>query len=143
MVVNLKALILATSFIATIGYIAALYAQQIAVEILDEVTVTQNNFNSVVKIKFKQPVRYISHNPSNRAQTLNINIELLGTLNSFNSSPQNESLSLDPDTGITEVSFETLSRNSNYIIVYFNKEVSFEIIQGSDHRSLSIVMYGQ
>jgi hypothetical protein len=56
----------------------------------------------------------------------------------------NESIPLSNDkgTGLNEVVYEKNGRNSKYVIFYFDRTVSFEVIPGSDQRSLSIVIYG-
>jgi len=119
-------------------------AQQVAVDVLDDVVITKADYNTVIKILFKRPVAYLSHSPQSEGKTINIAINLPGTrtTNSI-STIRSESIRVNSDTGLTDVAFENISNTSNSILLYFTKNVSYDVIQGNDHRSLSIVIYGQ
>lgn len=118
-------------------------AQQVASNILDDVLIENNDYNAVITIKFKRPVRYISHSPAQTSKTITIHIDIIGGFPVSSSGRlENESITLDSDTGLDEVVFETGNRNNNSLLLYFHKKVSYEIIKGSDQRSLSIVVYG-
>ena len=120
-------------------------AQQVATDVLDEVAIKRTDYNAIIKVHFKQPIRYISHSPVKSGDTINVRVDTIARISSTQNQPiENESIRVSEhkDTGLDEVVYETTGRNSKYVIFYFNKNVSFEVIQGSDQRSLSIVIYG-
>lgn len=129
-------------FIASIVFFScAIQAQQVATEILDDVVIKQSDYNAVIKVLFKRPIVYLSHNPANSGSTINISVNLLGSL-SRNDSIDTESIRVNSDTGLTEVIFEQTGGSTASILFYFSKNVSFEVIQSSDQRGISIVVYG-
>lgn len=137
------------AFIAIVMILLVLYkplnAQQVATNILDDVVVERSDFNAVIKVLFKQPFRYISHSPSKVGNTINVRVRVIESdINNSNQIIDNESLVIkdDKNTGLAEVVYEKNGPASQYIIFYFNKDVSFEVIQGSDQRNLSIIVYG-
>lgn len=118
-------------------------AQQIATEVLDDVDIQRTSFNAVVKILFKQPLRYLSHSPSHKGETLIIRVNLVSSTGRFaNSTLENESIKVNSDTGLNEIVFEPSDSASSTILLYFNDSISYDVIPGSDQRSLSIVIYG-
>lgn len=118
-------------------------AQQAATEVLDDVVIKQSGYNAVIKVLFKRPIAYLSHSPESSGNTINVRITLPGI---FSGSEigilRSESIHVDSDTGLNEVVFENISNSSSSILLYFSKTVSYDVIQGSDQRSLSIVIYG-
>ena len=120
-------------------------AQQVATDILDDVSIERADYNAVIKVTFKRPFRYISHSPTKSGNSINIKIDILDNNLTLNDQLiDNESIVVknNKGTGLTEVDYERNGRNSKYLIFYFDKNVSFEVIQGSDQRSLSVVIYG-
>jgi len=118
-------------------------AQQVATEILDDVVITRTDYNAVIKVLFKRPLTYLSHSPANTGNTINVRVNLLGDFSRSRLNPiENESININSDTGLTEVIFEKIGNSSNSITFYFHKPVSYNVIQSSDQRSLSIVVYG-
>jgi len=125
-------------------YSCSVQAQQTAIEVLDDVVITKADYNAVIKVLFKRPIAYLSHSPENKGNTINIVVTLPGTLTRNGiSTLRSESIRVNSDTGLTDVVFENISNTSNSILLYFTKDVSYDVIQGNDHRSLSIVIYGQ
>lgn len=122
-----------------------LNAQQIATQILDDVVIERADYNAVIKVLFKRPFRYISHSPAKTGNSVNVRIDLIeGSLINDEQIIDNESIVIkdSKNTGLTEVVYDNSGRNSKYIILYFSKDVSFEVIQGSDQRNLSFIIYG-
>jgi hypothetical protein len=118
-------------------------AQQIATEVLDEVDIQRSSFNAIVKILFKQPLRYLSHSPAHQGKTLIIRVNLVSSATRFATSTlENESIKVNSDTGLNEVVFEPSDATNSTILLYFNDSIAYDVIQGSDQRSLSIVIYG-
>lgn len=122
-----------------------LSAQQVATDILDDVVIERSDFNAVIKVLFKQPFGYISHSPTKSGNTINVRVRIIESdINSSSQIIDNESIVVKDGkgTGLTEVIYEKNGPSSQYINFYFNKDVSFEVIQGSDKRSLSIIVHG-
>lgn len=120
-------------------------AQQVATQVLDDIVIARADYNAVIKVYFKQPIRYLSHSPVKAGDAINVRVAIIERpLSAEDQLVDNESIPLadDKGTGLTEVVYEKNGRNSNYVIFYFDNDVSFEVIQGSDHRSLSVVVYG-
>jgi len=120
-------------------------AQQVATEILDDVVIDRIDYNAVIKVEFKRLFRYISHSPTSTGRTINVRIDIPDiNLPSIGPLVDNESIPIknDKNTGLREVVYERDGRNSSYLIFYFDKDVSFEVVQGSDQRSLSVIVYG-
>jgi len=129
---------------STVFFSCTVHAQQVAVDVLDDVVITKADYNAVIKVLFKRPITYLSHSPESEGKTINIVINLPGTrTTNAISTIRSESIRVNSDTGLTDVVFENVSNTSNSILLYFTKNVSYDVIQGNDHRSLSIIIYGQ
>lgn len=123
-----------------------LFAQAIAENVLDDVIISKSDYTGIVKIKFKIPVRYISHSPKKSGNELRIKVDLLGKVNSSMTNEEfgfRESIvpQYKQSFGLEEVLYETVGRD-NFLTLFFKDEVSFEIIQDSSYRSLSIILHG-
>lgn len=123
-----------------------LFAQAIAENVLDDVVISKSDYTGIVKIKFKIPVRYVSHSPKKTSSELRIKVDLLGKINSSMTNEEfgfRESIvpQYKQSFGLEEVLYETAGRD-NYVTLFFTDEVSFEIIQDSSYRSLSIILHG-
>ena len=120
-------------------------AQPIAENVLDDIVISKSEFTGIVKVKFKIPVRYISHSPKNSGNEIRIKVGLLGKISS---SMTNEEFGFSESMvprykysfGLDEVLYENAGRDK-YVTLYFDKDVSFEIIQDSSYRSLSIILH--
>ena len=122
------------------------YAQAIAENVLDDIVISSSNYTGIVKVKFKIPVRYVSHSPANSAKEIRIKVDLLSKISASMTNDEFEFReSLVPqykkNFGLEEVLYETVGRDK-YVTLFFNKDVSFEIIQDSSYRSLSILLHG-
>lgn len=118
-------------------------AQQIATEVLDDVQIQKSNFNAVVKVLFKQPLRYLSHSPALKGKTLIVRVNLVSSSARYGSSTlETESIKVNSDIGLNEIVFEPAESANSSILFYFDESLAYEVIQGSDQRSMSIVIYG-
>jgi hypothetical protein len=120
-------------------------AQQVATDILDNVVIERMDYNAVIKVEFKQLFRYISHSPVKKGNAINVRISVPDIASAGSGQlVDSEAIQIqdDKDTGLIEVVYERQGFNSSYLIFYFNKDVSFEVIQGSDQRSISVIVYG-
>lgn len=121
------------------------YAQAIAENVLDDVLISKSDYTGIVKIKFKIPVRYISHIPKKETSEIRIKVDFLSKVSNTITNEEfglRESIvpQYKQSFGLEEVLYETVGRD-NYVILYFKKDVSFEIIQDSSYRSLSIILH--
>lgn len=118
-------------------------AQQIATEVLDDVVIERSNFNAIIKVLFKQPLRYLSHSPAHKGKTLIIRVNLVSSVTRFGSSAlENESIKVNSDTGLNEIVFEPSDSVNSTILLYFDDNIAYDVVPGGDQRSLSIVIYG-
>jgi len=123
-----------------------IYAQSIAENVLDDVLISKIDFTGIVKIKFRLPVRYISHSPKGMASKVRIKVDVISKLRN---EIKNEEFSIresivpqySQSFGLEEVIYETVGRD-NYITLYFEKDVSFEIVPDPGYRSLNVILHG-
>ena len=120
-------------------------AQAIAENVLDDIVISKSEFTGIVKIKFKIPVRYISHSPKESGEEIRVKVDLLSKISSTMTNEEfgfRESMvpRYKHSFGLEEVLYETVGRD-NYVTLYFDKDVSFEIIQDASYRSLSIILH--
>ena len=125
---------------------ANVFAQTIAENVLDDIVISKSDFTGIVKVKFKIPVRYVSHSPKNSTKEIRIKVDLLSKINQSMTNDEfgfRESLvpQYKHSFGLQEVMYETVGRD-NYVTLLFDNDVSFEIIQDSSYRSLSILLHG-
>jgi len=125
---------------------ANVFAQAIAENVLDDIVISKSDFTGIVKVKFKIPVRYVSHSPKNSTKEIRIKVDLLSKINQSMTNDEfgfRESLvpQYKHSFGLQEVMYETVGRD-NYVTLLFDNDVSFEIIQDSSYRSLSILLHG-
>ncbi|VAW69593.1 hypothetical protein MNBD_GAMMA10-2208 [hydrothermal vent metagenome] len=150
----------------------SLNAQSVAQDVLDDIVISKSGFTGIVKIKFRVPLRYISHNPKKIGKEIRIRVAVVNNNNvrrnlnnqgntanqggnfgggnpGFNTGTDDEFRanlreSLVPrqkfSFGLEEVSYETVLRE-NYLTLYFENNVSFEIIQDASYRSISVIIH--
>jgi len=119
-----------------------LHAQPIAQDVLDDVVISSSEYTGIIKIKFRMPVRYISHYPKQVGDEIRIKVDVLNILKNNNNGNDRESLTPQgyENFSLEEVVYEKDDR-SHYLTLYFNKDVSFEIIQDASYRSLSLIVH--
>lgn len=123
-----------------------LYAQSIAENVLDDVLISKSDYTGIIKIKFRLPVRYISHSPKGSASKIRIKVDVISKVGN---EIKNEEFSIRESIvpqykhsfGLEEVIYETVGRD-NYVTLYFKKDVSFEIVHDPSYRSLNVVIHG-
>jgi hypothetical protein len=120
----------------------ALNAQPVAQDVLDDVLISSSEYAGIIKIKFRMPVRYLSHYPKQLGREIRVQVDVVNILK--NSSSGNERESITPQErkrfGLDEVVYEKEGK-SHYLTLFFNKEVSFEVIQDASYRSLTFVIH--
>ena len=120
-----------------------LSAQTIAQNVLDDILISSSNYTGIVKILFRLPVRYISHYPLQKGKEIRIKVNVIKSGNiTQNNRYFKESLvpQYDESYGLEEVYYDNTS-DGEYIVLFFDKKVSFEIIQDSSYRSISVVVH--
>ena len=128
------------------GLSTNLTAQSVAQNVLDEIVISKTGYTGIIKVIFTVPLRYISHSPSQQGKEIRIKVDIIrnNTPGKFKGDSRSLRESLVPQYsdsfGLEEVIFENVLRD-DYIILIFNKDVSFEIIQSSNYRSFSILIH--
>ena len=59
---------------------ANVFAQAIAENVLDDIVISKSDYTGIVKVKFKIPVRYVSHSPKNSTKEIRIKVDLLSRI---------------------------------------------------------------
>ena len=124
-----------------------LYAQPVAEDVLDNVTFSSNEYMGVIKIKFRTPVRYISHHPKQHGNEIHIKVDVLNILNDNIIGNKRESLTFSgsENYNLEEVMYErdfiSKQEEDHHLTLYFKKNVSFELIQDASHRSLVLFIH--
>ena len=128
------------------GLSTNLTAQSVAQNVLDEIVISKTGYTGIIKVIFTVPLRYISHSPTQQGKEIRIKVDVIRNNISGNLRDSTRSIreSLVPkysdSFSLEEVIFEKVLRD-DYIILIFNKDVSFEIIQSSNYRSVSILIH--
>ena len=124
-----------------------LYAQAVAEDVLDDIVISNSGHTGIIKIELRIPARYISHTPKQIGKDILIKVALLnnrGAVDDFSGNTNNARETLVPhdrdNYGLQEVSYERIQKE-DYLNLHFNKQVSFEIIQDADYRSLTLIIH--
>jgi len=135
-----------------------LQAQPVAQRVLDRIIIEKSDFSGVIKVLFRLPVRYVSHTKNKSGTEIVMTVKVIqnsltrgrpsfgnnGFQNDINSARNNVRESVIPETkdnfGLQEVIYET-SIGGEYVSFYFDKSVSFEVIQDSSFRSINVIIH--
>jgi len=135
-----------------------LQAQPVAQRVLDRIVIEKSDFTGVIKVLFRLPVRYISHTKNKSGTEIVMTVKVIQNSlsrgrpsfgnnsfqNDINSAKNNIRESVVPETkenfGLQEVVYET-SVGGEYVSFYFDKGVSFEVIQDSSFRSVNVLIH--
>ena len=112
-------------------------------KVLEEVQVLINDGQLVIEVQFSFPLRYRSHFPQQSGEELRISLSPIRIPSSdLNAAFQREGVvpRHAEDVAIDEVIYEGDSEGGPYLTLSFTREVSYEVIPGSDYRSMSIVV---
>lgn len=144
MISRLPRLILLVAFAATLlaaGWV--LSGQPARDRILESVTVSAETGHVVVNVRLSFPFRYLSHFPQDTGQELRIRIAPVRVPSSdLGAVFRNEGLR-PPDAdvaAIDEVLYEGDAAGGPQVTVRFNHPVRYEVIPGSDYRSVNVVV---
>ena len=112
-------------------------------KVLEEVEVHEQDGQSIVKVQFSFPLRYRSHFPQEKSAELRIRLfpvrippsDVNAAFKREGVVPRGaESASID------EVIYEGNSEGGPYLILHFTRAVRYEVIPGSDYRSVSVMV---
>jgi len=112
-------------------------------KVLEEVEVIKNDGQSVIEVQFSFPLRYRSHFPQQSGKELRIRLFPVRIPSSdLNAAFKREGVvpRHAEDVAIDEVIYEGDSEGGPYLILNFTRPVSYEVIPGSDYRSMGIVV---
>ncbi len=87
---------------------SGLQAQGVAQTVLDDIVISKSGFTGVIKIKYRVPMRYISHNPEQIGNEIRIKVDFVssGASRAVRSGiPSNNSSSGRPGSGNTDGGF--------------------------------------
>lgn len=112
-------------------------------KVLEEVQVLENDGQFMLEVRFSFPLRYRSHFPQQNGQQLHIRLAPVRIpASDLNAAFRREGVvpRHAEDVAIDEVIYEGDSDGGPYLIVNFTRTVSYEVIPGSDYRSVSIAV---
>lgn len=112
-------------------------------KVLEEVQIIENDGQPVVEVQFSFPLRYRSHFPQQSGEQLRISLSPVRIPSSdLNAAFKREGVvpRHAEDVAIDEVIYEGDSEGGPYLILNFTRPVNYEVIPGSDYRSMSIVV---
>jgi len=132
-------------FALTVSLFPMLVNAQSAIgSLLEEVTVAAQEQGTTIHISFSCPVRYITHFPQDSAVEVRIKLKPF-LVCSADSEFVNKRASIIPEFGetaaLTEVTYEGDIQGGPFLSLHFSRPVLFEIFQGSDFRSITVVVY--
>jgi len=120
-----------------------LSGQQARDKIIDSAHISVDAGHVLLKVKLTYPFRYLSHFPQETGRELRIRIAPVRVPSSdVDAVFANEGLT-PPDADVAavdEVLYEGDTPNGPYITVRFTRPVRYEVIPGSDYRSVDIVI---
>lgn len=112
-------------------------------KVLEEVQVLENDGQPIIDVQFSFPLRYRSHFPQQSGEELRIRLFPVRIPSSdLNAAYKREGVvpRHAEEVAIDEVIYEGDSEGGPYLLLNFTRPVSYEVIPGSDYRSMSIVV---
>ena len=112
-------------------------------KVLDEVSVVQRDEELYVEVLFTFPLRYRSHFPEDRARELRIRLQPVRVpISDLDAVPRRESVvpQYADVVALDEVIYEGDIEGGPYLTIRFTRPVRYQVIPGSDYRSMRIVV---
>lgn len=125
--------------VATLSHTAA----PVRDKVLDEVSVVRSDGTLYVEVLFSFPLRYRSHFPEQRAQELRVRLQPVRVpASDLDAVPRRESVipQYADVVSLEEVIYEGDIEGGPYLTVRFTRPVRYQVIPGSDYRSMRIVV---
>jgi hypothetical protein len=111
--------------------------------VLDEVQIIRHNGERIIEVNFSFPLRYQSHFPATNGDELRIRLRPLRVpLSDLSAVSQREALVPENARAVAldEVTYEGDVEGGPYLTLTFTRPVHYEVIPGSDFRSVNIVV---
>ncbi len=141
------AIILVACSVVLLGlalFTSDLQAQRVRDRILGDVTVMEEEYYAVVQVGFNFPIRYTRHFPEDSGEELRIRLEPIAISRDDREALFKREATLHPPsedvTSILEIIYEGDIIGGFYLTIRFDKPTEFLVAQGSDFRSLIIVV---
>jgi hypothetical protein len=112
-------------------------------KVIEDVEVLRNDGQSIIEVRFSFPLRYKSHFPQQSGKALRISLHPVRIPSSdLNAAFEREGVvpRQAEDVALDEVIYEGDSEGGPYLILHFTRPISYEVIPGSDYRSVSVVV---
>lgn len=131
--------------VAVILAIAAIGVAQIpGMSILEDVDITRDGEATLVTVNFTCSVSYMRHFPDNNAKQVQVRVKPLPDCNAEPGMMGGRDIISSFGSAndvLNEISYEGNNMDEPSLYLYFNKQVSYEIKQGKDFRSIVIRIY--
>jgi len=111
--------------------------------VLEDISFDSNKQQSIINIKFTLPVRYVRHHPLDRGKEVVIQLRpVVGTLEGALDLRIKDNLFPPKNNaaGIYQIEYDGSSGNGPTVTVTFDRARYYSVQQGSDFRSLSIIL---
>ena len=112
-------------------------------KVLDEVSIEQSDGTIFVEVLFSFPLRYRSHFPVESGEELRIRLQPVRVpVSDLNAVPRRESVipQYADVASVDEVIYEGDIEGGPYLTVRFTRPVRYQVIPGSDYRSVRVVV---
>ena len=131
--------------LAVLGVFAwTLNAQPVNETLMEDVVITQGDGAAEVNVTFRCGMRYLSHFPHYTGDELRIRVKpALGCPadESVNTGRGRLSAPLGNEAYLLETVYEGEFAGEHNVTLRFDQQVIFEVVQGSDFRSLNVIVY--
>ena len=112
-------------------------------KVLDDIDVVQSDGNVFIQVLFSFPLRYRSHFPAKRGEELRIRLQPVRVpLSDLGAVPRRESVipQYADAVSVDEVIYEGDIEGGPYLTIRFTRPVSYQVIPGSDYRSMRVIV---
>lgn len=119
-------------------------AQPARNRILGDVDVSRDSQGVAINVRFTFPVRYVKHFPHEKGEELRIQLRPIAISQTDRDAlSSRESVNLPPDNNadISQIVYEGDIEGGPFLTLFFNHPVAYTVSQGSDFRSIVIVIH--
>ena len=112
-------------------------------KVLEDVSILESDGRPVIEVQFSFPLRYRSHFPQDRGTELRIRLfPVRIPASDINAAFKREGVvpRRAEDAAVDEVIYEGDSEGGPYLILNFTRPVDYQVIPGSDYRSIRIAV---
>jgi hypothetical protein len=122
---------------------AALLTQPVRDRILKDIQITNVNGRAVVEIVFSDPIGYVTHFPQSSGDELRVQLNPIRVSRADRDAlfkREGVRPEFNARAALLEVVYEGDIEGGPFLTLYFSRPVVFEVIPGSDFRSLTVVV---